>query len=217
MAIAEMRAVARPGLTESDIWAEFHKGNIIRGGEWIETRILNSGKRTNPWFQECGPRIVRDKEPLAFDTDLIGCYGMCSDISRTWFLGDGQPSAEQCRLHDVAYEHIQGNMAQIHPGMTFEELSLGGAQLDDEFIALRYGSKYHGVGLCDEWPAIKYPIDLKERGYPGIVEPGMMLCVEAYIGAEGGQDGIKLEEQVLITESGCENLSIAPFDPLLLN
>jgi Xaa-Pro dipeptidase len=34
------------------------QGNIRRGGEWIETRLLASGPRTNPWFQECGPRIV---------------------------------------------------------------------------------------------------------------------------------------------------------------
>ena len=47
-AVAEMRAIARPGLTEVDLWAELQRGNHIRGGEWIETRILSSGPRTNP-------------------------------------------------------------------------------------------------------------------------------------------------------------------------
>lgn len=214
-AIAEMRAMARPGVTESDVWAELHKGNIIRGGEWIETRILSSGPRTNPWFQECGPRIIRNNELIAFDTDLIGCYGMCADISRTWFVGDGRPSDAQKRLHAAAFEHIRTNMEVLRPGLTFEELTHSGHQLADEHIALRYGSKYHGVGLCDEWPAIKYPVDFVERGYPGVLEPGMMLCVEAYIGEVGSPDGIKLEEQVLITDTGCENLSACPFDPLL--
>ena len=54
-AIAAMREVAVPGVTESDVWAELHKQNIIRGGEWIETRILSSGPRTNPWFQGMWP------------------------------------------------------------------------------------------------------------------------------------------------------------------
>ena len=63
-AIAEMEAFARAevpkgGVSEDDIWAELHAGNIRRGGEWIETRLLASGPRTNPWFQECGPRIVQ--------------------------------------------------------------------------------------------------------------------------------------------------------------
>ncbi len=213
--IAAMRDMARPGLTENDIWAELHKENIRRGGEWIETRILASGPRTNPWFQECGPRVLQNNELLAFDTDLIGCYGMCADISRTWFIGDGQPTARQRELHSIALEHIQTNTELLKPGLSFQELGEMGHQLPNEFVAQRYGSRYHGVGLCDEWPAIKYAIDWHERGYEGVLEPGMMLCVEAYIGAVGERDGVKLEDQVLITETGYENLTNCPFDALL--
>ena len=49
-AVDEMRLAVQPGVTENDVWAELHAGNIRRGGEWIETRILASGPRTNPWF-----------------------------------------------------------------------------------------------------------------------------------------------------------------------
>ncbi|ASJ76158.1 M24 family metallopeptidase [Granulosicoccus antarcticus] len=54
--IAEMQAILQPGKSEVELWAELQRGNHIRGGEWIETRILSSGPRTNPWFQEAGPR-----------------------------------------------------------------------------------------------------------------------------------------------------------------
>ncbi|OED39149.1 peptidase M24 [Chromatiales bacterium (ex Bugula neritina AB1)] len=214
--IKAMREAALPGKTENDVWAELHKENIRRGGEWIETRILSSGPRTNPWFQECGPRVIRNNELLAFDTDLVGCYGMCADISRTWFIGDGEPSDEQRRLHRIAHDHITENTQLLRPGLSFEELCNMGHQLPAEFVAQRYGSKYHGVGLCDEWPSIKYPVDWHERGYNGVLEPGMMLCVEVYIGAVGGADGIKLEDQVLITETGVENLTSCPFDEKLM-
>ncbi|MEM7427220.1 MAG: dimethylsulfonioproprionate lyase DddP [Pseudomonadota bacterium] len=214
--VAEMREVCVPGVTENDVWAELHKSNIRRGGEWIETRILASGPRTNPWFQECGPRVIQNNEIVAWDTDLIGCYGMCADISRSWFIGDGEPTAEMKRLHAVAHEHIMTNMEMLKPGLSFEELTYGGHMLPEEFVARKYGSKYHGVGICDEWPAIKYPQDFVERGYPGVLEPGMMLCVEAYIGAVGGEFGIKLEDQVLITETGYENLTFCPFDERLM-
>lgn len=40
----------------------------------------------------------------------------------------------------------------------------------------------------------------------------MALCVEAYIGEVGGRDGIKLENQLLVTESGCEVLTRYPFE-----
>lgn len=210
--IAAMRKATVPGITENDVWAELHRENIRRGGEWIETRILSSGPRTNPWFQECGPRVIQNNELLAFDTDLIGCYGMCADISRTWFIGDGEPTAEQKRLHRIARDHISENIAILKPGVSFQELSETGSELPAEFVAQRYGSKYHGVGLCDEWPSIKYSVDWEERGYDGVLEPGMLLCVEAYIGEVGGKDGIKLEDQVLITDSGVENLTHCPFD-----
>jgi Xaa-Pro aminopeptidase len=100
--------------------------------------------------------------------------------------------------------------------MTFAKASHSGRPLPEEFNPQRYGSKYHGVGLCDEWPSIKYPIDLPKIGQDYVLEPGMMLCVEAYIGAKGGRDGVKLEDQVLITETGVENLTKFPFDTRLL-
>ncbi len=214
--IAEMRELTTPGITENDVWAELHKSNIRRGGEWIETRILSSGQRTNPWFQECGPRIIDNNEILAFDTDLIGCYGMCTDISRTWFIGDGQPTQRQKDMHKVAYDHIMTNAELVRPGISFQELTEGGHHLADIYIPQKYGSKFHGVGLCDEWPAIKYPIDWEDRGYSGVLEAGMMLCVEAYVGEVGGPDGIKLEDQLLVTENGYENMVKCPFDAKLM-
>ena len=44
-------------------------------------------------------------------------------------------------------------------------------------------------------------------GYDGVLEPGMVLTVESYVGARSGWPGVKLEDQVLIIESGYENLS----------
>ncbi|MEM1302900.1 MAG: dimethylsulfonioproprionate lyase DddP, partial [Pseudomonadota bacterium] len=90
-AVAKMEAACQPGLSEDEIWAVLHAENIKRGGEWIETRLLASGPRTNPWFQECGPRVVQNNEIVAFDTDLVGSYGICVDISRTWWVGDRAP------------------------------------------------------------------------------------------------------------------------------
>ncbi len=214
--VAAMEAAVEPGMTENDVWAVLHAENIKRGGEWIETRILCSGPRTNPWFQECGPRVISEGELLAFDTDLIGCYGQCCDISRTWLVGDGDATPEQKRLYTEAHRQIIDNMAPLAPGKSFKEISFGGRPIPQEFIPLRYGSKMHGVGLCDEWPSIRYEMDWRAGQYDYELEPGMMLCVEAYVGAVGGREGVKLEDQVLITEDGFENLTTYPWDARLL-
>ena len=218
MGMYEMKKHCLPGKTENDIWAVLHSENIKRGGEWIETRLLASGQRTNPWFQECGPRIIQNNEILAFDTDLIGCYGICVDISRTWFVGDKvNITPKQKELYTEAYLQIKENTSIIKPGMNVKELVFGGRELPKKYEELRYSCKMHGVGLCDEWPLVQYPIDYVEGAFDAILEPGMVLCVEAYIGEEGGFEGIKLEDQVLITETGHQNLTNFPFEKDLMN
>ena len=61
-------------------------------------------------------------------------------------------------------------------------------------------------------PNIKHWNDFEQKGYDGIIEPGMTLCVESFIGSEGGKEGVKLEEQVLITKTGVERMSDYPFE-----
>lgn len=217
IAMRTMQEATVPGVTENDIWSILHAENIRRGGEWIECRILSSGPRTNPWYQECGPRVIKGGELLALDTDLIGPYGMCADLSRTWMIGDQSPSIEQKYLYRIAYDHIQHNMNILKPGMTFEEVTKSGLLLPEDCRPQRYGVMMHGVGLCDEYPSIRYPEDLECHGYDGILEPGMALCVEAYVGRVGGKEGVKLEDQVIITETGFENLTNYPFEESLLS
>ncbi|GMG82269.1 Xaa-Pro peptidase family protein [Paralimibaculum aggregatum] len=214
--VAAMEAACRPGLSEDEVWAVLHSENIRRGGEWIETRLLASGPRTSPWFQECGPRVIRPNEIVAFDTDLIGCYGMCADISRTWWVGEDDPTPEMRRQFRIAHEHIMTNMEMLKPGVPFRDIVFGGHALPEEFVPGRYGVKMHGVGLCDEWPSIKYPQDFQEGAFDYALEPGMMLCVEALVQSTPGDFAIKLEDQVLITETGYENLTRYPFDARLL-
>lgn len=215
-AMVEMQDAMVAGKSENEIWAELHAGNIKRGGEWLETRILSSGPRTNPWFQESGPRVISDGELLAFDTDMVGTYGMCCDVSRTWLCGDVEPNEEQKRIYKIAYEHIMTNMELLKPGVSFSEITEKAHRLPDNCIPNRYGVVMHGVGLCDEYPAIRYREDYQGHGYDGVIEAGMILCVEVYVGEVGGKSGVKLEDQVLITENGFDNMSKYPFEANLL-
>jgi Xaa-Pro dipeptidase len=202
--------------SENDIWAVMHGENIRRGGEWIETRLLTSGPRTNPWFQESGPRIVQENEILAFDTDLVGSYGICVDISRTWWIGDDAPRPDMIDAMKHGVEHVMTNMEMLKPGVNIQDLSRNTHVLRPEFQRLKYGCLMHGVGLCDEWPLVAYPDQMVEGAFDYELQPGMTLCVEVLVSPDGGDFSIKLEEQVLITEDGFENLITYPFDPRLM-
>ena len=216
VAIAEMQAACQPGRSEDDIWAVLHAENIRRGGEWLETRLLTSGPRTNPWFQECGPRIVQPNEIVSFDTDLVGSYGICVDISRSWWLGDAAPRPDMIEAMHVAHEHMMTNMDMLKPGVMIPELTENGHRLPEKYQAQKYGAMMHGVGLCDEWPRVDYPDHAVAGAYDYPLQAGMVLCVEALVSEVGADFSIKLEDQVLITEDGYENLTTYPFDARLM-
>ncbi|MGB7335739.1 MAG: dimethylsulfonioproprionate lyase DddP [Salaquimonas sp.] len=217
LAMHEMKRNLRPGMTENDLWSILHAENIKHGGEWIETRILASGPRTNPWFQECGPRIIQEGDLVGFDTDLVGVYGMCCDISRTWLCGDVEPTKEQKRIYTHAYNQVMNNIEIIKPGMSFKEFSYKADLAPEEFRHNRYGVLAHGVGLCDEYPSLYFPEDYPATGYDDTFKPGMFVCVESYCGAVGGREGVKLEEQLLVTETGLENVTSFPYEAELID
>lgn len=210
--IERMRRELRPGITENELWAHLHFENIRHGGEWIETRLLASGDRTNPWMHECSSRVLQSGDLLAFDTDMVGPHGYCSDISRTWLVGDSRPSDEQRKLYELAYTQVHYNMDLIRPGMTFREFADRAWKIPDRYVKNRYCCLAHGIGMVDEYPSIAHEIDWHSAGYDGRFDAGMTVCVESYIGAEGGTEGVKLEQQVVVSDGGCISLTGCSFE-----
>jgi Xaa-Pro aminopeptidase len=88
--------------------------------------------------------------------------------------------------------------------------------IPEEFSPYRYGLA-HGVGLKDEYPFLPNREDLDRLSDPDqVIEQGMVFSLESYIGAVGGREGVKLEDQILITEDGPELLSGFPFEDEML-
>lgn len=205
-----MRAALRPGATENEVWAVLHHANIATGGEWLETRLLTSGPRTNPWYQECSDKVIEAGELVAVDTDLIGIGGYSVDISRTWLAGDARPTSNQQRLWDLAAEQLEANTALLHPGSSFAEIAERANRPPDDVHSVTNAAVAHGIGLCNEYPLILNRDHAASGGYDGEIEVGMVLCVEALAAPPGGTESVKLEEQVLITETGPAPLSGHP-------
>jgi Xaa-Pro aminopeptidase len=216
VAVARLRDAMRPGLTENELWSVMHQGVIALGGDYVETRLLSSGERTNPWFQESGDRRMGANELVALDTDVVGCRGYYCDFSRTFHTGPDAPTPRQRELYKVAHEQVHHTMALLRPGLSFREYSERAWDIPDRFVANRYYLSAHGCGMTGEYPYLYHSMDFGESGYDGTIEPGMTICVESYIGEEGGREGVKLEQQVLITEAGTELLSTFGFEDALL-
>ncbi len=216
VAVARLRQAVRPGITEAELWSVLHQAVIAQGGDYVETRLLNSGPRTNPWFQECGGRVIGRNELIALDTDVVGCHGYYSDFSRTFHSGPDAPTDAQRALYRIAHEQLHHNMAILKPGLSFREYSEAAWTIPECYVANRYYLSAHGCGMTGEYPYLYHRMDFPDAGYDGVIEPGMTLCVESFIGEENGDEGVKLEQQVLITETGTELLSTFPFEDALL-
>ena len=210
--VAAMRERLQPGMREADALALLIDGSIQRGGEYPETRLLSSGPRTNPWFQETSGRVIEDGDLVAFDTDLIGPMGYYNDISRSWVVGDKGPNDAQRRLYALAYQQMQHNTELLRPGLGFLEYSDKAYQLPEECIPNRYADVAHGCGLGVEYPFIWYREDEEWGAYDGVFEENMVVCIECYVGEFGGREGVKLEQPVWLSADGPVVLSDYPFE-----
>lgn len=198
-----------PGVTERELWAHLHFENARSGGDWLETKLLTCGPRTNPWYQECSDRPCQQGEMISFDTDMIGPYGYCADLSRSWTCGFTEMTETQQRLYDTARAQIHHNLALVKPGITFDEFNAKSWRIPDRHLPYRYSLAAHGVGMADEWPVIPLHADWGPGAMSGQFEQGMVICIESLI-AEDRTESIKLETQVLVTATGCEQLDSFP-------
>lgn len=211
-----MQEALIPGITEQALWSHLHQANIAFGGEWIETRLLTSGPRTYPWYQECSSRVIEDGDLVSFDSDLVGAHGYAADISRSWVAGDRAPTDAQRRLYAHAHAMLQHNIALFRGGATFKEISDRSWQLPEPFASHSLPALAHGIGLVNEYPLILSRPHWQQSGYDDVLLPGMVICVEAYSADGICGEGVKLEQQILVTEGAPELLSHYPFEDRLL-
>lgn len=214
--IAKLREALAPGVTELQLWGLLNYTNLANQGTWHDGRMLASGARINPWLQEASAKKVESGDLVGFDTDMIGPNGYFADISRTFHCGPAKPTARQKELYRLAYEEVQHNIALLEPGLSYSDFQRDAFEQDPIFHANAYVCIAHAVGMCDEYPRVN-PIFRGPVSYDGTFEAGMVICVESYVGAPGETDGVKLEEQVLITEDGPEVMTTYPFEDALLD
>ena len=210
-AAQEMAEAIAPGRSEAEVWAAFHRGHIAREGEYISTRLLQGGARSFPYFRECGAAPLAKGDLVCFDSDALGYLGYAVDFSRTFLCGSERASPEQKSLYALAKAQLDHNVALFQPGRSYREIAATAWPIPEAYRPASYYCIAHGLGLSGEYPNV--PHLRPDQPYPldGVIEPGMVLCVESYIGAPEAGQGVKLEDQLLITASGPERLSTFPF------
>lgn len=205
--VDDLRSRLEPGATENEVWSELHRHLIATDGEYISTRLAQSGPRTFPYFQEASDRLIQDGDLFCLDTDALGYGGYGVDFSRTFLCGDGAPSEDQLRLHTLALDQLQTNASLLAPGRSFENFARTAWTVPERHAPYGYYCLAHGLGLSGEHPYVPQAQKDEPYGFEGEFEPGMVICIESYIGDAKVGEGVKLEDQFLITEAGVERMS----------
>jgi Xaa-Pro dipeptidase len=111
---------------------------------------------------------------------------------------------------------VTRNCELFTPGRSYRDIGRDAFRLPDPYAAFEQPAIAHGIGLCNEYPLIMHSEYFDDEGFDGELEAGMVFCIESYAGAPGGREGVKLEQQVLVTGDGYELLSDLAFDADLL-
>ncbi len=211
-----VKKALRPGVTELQLWGLLNYTNIANNGDWHEGRMLSSGPRINPWLQEASERRIESGDLVGFDTDMVGPFGYFVDLSRTFHCGPAKPTRRQKQIYRMAVDEIEHNLKLVRPGMTLLEMQQQAYPVPEECRKNAYPCLMHAVGMCDEYPQVQH-LFRRENPYDCSLEAGMVVCIESYMGPEGERDGVKLEQQVLITDDGYELLTTYPWEESLLD
>ena len=212
IAIEEMMRYAKPGMNERELEGAFDFALMKQGvRDHAFHSIFAGGKRATTLHYGENDQVVNDGEMVLID--LGSAYGnYCADISRT-FPVNGKFTDRQKELYNTVLEAQKIVIAAAKPGLTTRQLNqmvidYYETRLDD--LGLRKDGKtvrdyyYHGVShqlgldthdICTE----------RER----TLKPGMVITVEPGLYIEDESIGIRIENDVLITETGCIDLSVA--------
>ncbi len=199
LALDEIRAIARPGVTENELSAQvlyrfYREGAepaflpLVMGGLDADTAVIARSARSRPLAK--GDTLMLD----------IGAafMGYQADVARTMVLGN--PSPQQHKVWDTILRAYDAVLDIAQPGIPCCKLHETAKKIfrDGGYdLVHRIG---HGIGLATsfEWPSLDSETTVLQAGMTLAIEPGIYTP---------GAGAMKLEDSILITETGCEVIS----------
>ncbi len=176
-------------------------------GEWHDNYeaniIVAAGKNAVQFHYMKNNCSIKDGDLVLIDAG-VEYEGYCSDITRT-FPANGKFTPRQRELYEIVLEAEKAAIAAIKPGVTQREVHYAAYQIFKKYglDQYSYGNAGHAVGLnihdANDWGVSDRPLEI---GSVIVVEPQLKLFEEGI--------GIRIEDGVIVTEDGCEELAGPP-------
>ena len=209
--IRRMMQVAKPSMMEYELEAEFNSELATHAQRRTAFPSIIAGGERIFYLHYANPMSVLADGELIL-SDVGAAYDeYCTDISRV-FPANGHFSERQAQLYQVAYAANRAVMAQVRPGVFFPQLNRTCREVSFEGLK--------SLGLLDDladigkyvWHGVTHHVGLDTHdvgGYEQPMEENMVFVVDAGIYVREWGIGLRIEDNVLVTADGCENLSSA--------
>ena len=214
-AYEELYAFLRPGVRENECVGLVSKVLYDLGSEYVEGVNAISGERCSPHPHVYSDRLIRPGDPAFFDI-LHSHLGYRTCYYRCFAVGSASPAQRDAYVRCRAY--MDEAIALVKPGVTTADIvsvwpraEEFGFPNEEAAFALQYG---HGVGLSIwEKPIFSRLVSLD---HPEPLEEGMVFALETYWPAADGWSAARIEEEVVVTATGCEVITKFPAEELLV-
>jgi Xaa-Pro aminopeptidase len=214
-AYEELYRFLRPGVRENECVGLVSKVLYDLGSEYVEGVNAISGERCSPHPHVYSDRLIRPGDPAFFDI-LHSYMGYRTCYYRCFAVGSASPAQRDAYVR--CREYMDRAIALVRPGATTADIVAVwpraeefGFPNEEAAFALQYG---HGVGLSIwEKPIFSRLVSLE---HPETLEEGMVFALETYWPASDGWSAARIEEEVVVTATGCEVITKFPAEELLV-
>jgi Xaa-Pro aminopeptidase len=202
---ARMGEWLRPGRTEAAIGRDIADAIVAEGHESVNFVIVGSGPNGASPHHHLSDRVIAPGEPVVVDIGGTTAAGYCSDATRTYVAGAEPPPAEFRAYYEVLEAAQRAACAAVRPGITAAEVD---AVARSVITDGGYGEQFvhrtgHGIGLEEH----EDPYIVAGNDVP--LEPGMAFSIEPGIYLSG-RHGARIEDILVVTDSGAEPLNREP-------
>jgi Xaa-Pro aminopeptidase len=204
----------KPGMRERDGGAAMHEAMIRAGAEFASGGVRSKLNTYDVYHHGNTDRIVDAGDLVVVNTcgTTFAGYRVC--IYRSFVLGR-KPNRKECDFYARCRDRVYGIVDAIKPGATTADAAKAllpsntwGYPDEQSLLVAEVG---HGIGMTYEEPVISR---IWSFDHPQVLEPGMVVAVECREG-EWGYGGVRLEEMVLVTETGNRILSTWPSEEII--
>jgi Xaa-Pro aminopeptidase len=211
----ELYMAMKPGMRENEAVGLVSKVLYDLGSEYVEAVNAISGERCNPHPHVFSDRIMRPGDPVYYDI-LHSYMGYRTCYYRTFSIGYSSHAMvdayKRCRDYlDAAIDLIRPGRSTGDVASVWPKAQDFGFPNEEAAFALQYG---HGIGLAIwEKPVISRLVSLD---HPQEIKPGMVFALETFWPSKDGWSAARIEEEIVVTETGHEVITRFPAEKLLV-